>query len=134
MITLHSHAKCHECGYRLKGLSTTRCPECGRTFDPADSTTYDVEEEQSNLAKVLRHWLLFLIVALLVSNLVHLISMIRSNYSGDKFGNIIISLTLLFNYLAFSCKQKGVWSVVLQWLAWTWLAVTCGYVFFMLKR
>jgi len=93
-----------------------------------------VEEEQSNLAKVLRHWLLFLIVALLVSNLVHLISMIRSNYSGDKFGNIIISLTLLFNYLAFSCKQKGVWSVVLQWLAWTWLAVTCGYVFFMLKR
>ncbi len=27
---------CIQCGYSLHGLSDERCPECGKTFDPAD--------------------------------------------------------------------------------------------------
>ena len=30
--------KCPKCGYQLIGLTTTRCPECGRSFDPAQLT------------------------------------------------------------------------------------------------
>ncbi len=39
------------CGYDLRGLpaSTTRCPECGRPFDPADPKTYR--------SRPLRRWL-----------------------------------------------------------------------------
>ncbi len=39
------------CGYNLRGLpaSTTRCPECGWPFDPADPTTYR--------SRPLRRWL-----------------------------------------------------------------------------
>jgi hypothetical protein len=27
---------CRQCGYDLTGLTENRCPECGRTFDPAE--------------------------------------------------------------------------------------------------
>jgi hypothetical protein len=33
-------AICLGCGYRLRGLSVGRCPECGREFDPGASTTF----------------------------------------------------------------------------------------------
>ena len=32
--------QCQKCGYSLRGLTTPRCPECGKAFDPADSHTY----------------------------------------------------------------------------------------------
>ncbi|HWB20369.1 MAG TPA: zinc ribbon domain-containing protein [Phycisphaerales bacterium] len=32
---------CLNCGHSLKGLSSTKCPECGREFDPHDARTTD---------------------------------------------------------------------------------------------
>ena len=32
-------ARCQACRYPLRGLSSQRCPECGRAFDPADPST-----------------------------------------------------------------------------------------------
>ena len=32
---LPEHARCGQCGYRLRGLREPRCPECGTAFDPA---------------------------------------------------------------------------------------------------
>jgi hypothetical protein len=32
--------RCLGCGYILEYLPELRCPECGRSFDPADATTY----------------------------------------------------------------------------------------------
>ena len=37
---------CLKCGYVLAGISTNRCPECGRPFDPADSRTFFVPLQQ----------------------------------------------------------------------------------------
>lgn len=39
-VDLH-HMNCLTCEYRLAGLDSDRCPECGRRFDPADSSTFD---------------------------------------------------------------------------------------------
>jgi len=33
-------ATCLQCGYSLRGLVETRCPECGCVFDPSDSSTF----------------------------------------------------------------------------------------------
>jgi hypothetical protein len=33
---------CKQCGYALNGLSENRCPECGREFDPNDSSTFSI--------------------------------------------------------------------------------------------
>src|SRR5678810_907663 len=32
-------ALCLKCNYSLRGLTSHRCPECGREFDPRDPTT-----------------------------------------------------------------------------------------------
>lgn len=32
--------RCLACGYLLEFLSASRCPECGRVFDPGDPATY----------------------------------------------------------------------------------------------
>ncbi len=41
VVEIPSTAVCLGCGYALRGLPEAVCPECGRAFDPADSTTYD---------------------------------------------------------------------------------------------
>src|SRR4051794_35464190 len=33
---------CFGCGYALRGLTSDRCPECGRGFDPADPRTMNL--------------------------------------------------------------------------------------------
>jgi len=35
--------RCKRCGYELQGLRDDRCPECGRSFDPDDSSSYLVK-------------------------------------------------------------------------------------------
>lgn len=47
LMLMHFHRKrikliergfCAACGYDLRGLSQTRCPECASPFDPAEIT------------------------------------------------------------------------------------------------
>lgn len=38
--------QCLTCGYILLGLSVPICPECGRSFDPGDPTTFDVSPKR----------------------------------------------------------------------------------------
>jgi hypothetical protein len=48
-------AVCIQCGYRLIGLPQSRCPECGRGFDPDDRGTYHVPgDARSTLVATLR--------------------------------------------------------------------------------
>ena len=35
--------RCLKCGYVLVGLSGSKCPECGRAFDPNNSATFATE-------------------------------------------------------------------------------------------
>lgn len=34
IISLPEDARCHRCGYLLRGLTIARCPECGKSFEP----------------------------------------------------------------------------------------------------
>jgi hypothetical protein len=42
MTTNDQRGLCIDCNYPLHGLDSTRCPECGRPFDPADPNTMSV--------------------------------------------------------------------------------------------
>lgn len=48
---------CLDCRYCLYGLREHRCPECGRGFDPEDSTTYSatVKKKRSRVAVALMY-------------------------------------------------------------------------------
>ncbi len=43
-------ARCLGCGYALRELTSSRCPECGRSFDPADAATMRLVRAPSRVA------------------------------------------------------------------------------------
>lgn len=51
MHPIPDEARCLGCGYALRDLTTSRCPECGRAFDPADTRTMRTERSPSVLAE-----------------------------------------------------------------------------------
>jgi hypothetical protein len=44
---------CRGCGYALQGLSSNRCPECGRTFDPNDPKTMHIGRRAGRIGLLL---------------------------------------------------------------------------------
>ena len=57
---------CWECGYSLRGLTTPRCPECGRPFDPNDATTMNMGISVGPVKRFLMRppgWPLYLLTA-----------------------------------------------------------------------
>ena len=54
-----------------------------------------------------KHGFLVLIICLVGTNLVHLVDMIRTDYPYEKYVNIVVSLMLLLNHIAFSYTTKG---------------------------
>lgn len=53
--------RCLFCRYPLEGLSSNRCPECGREFDPHDPATFDPTAAPSVLGShVFWRWALVL--------------------------------------------------------------------------
>lgn len=42
---------CWQCGYELTGLTTPRCPECGRPFDPSDPKTMNLGRPMGRIAR-----------------------------------------------------------------------------------
>lgn len=44
-------ATCLQCGYPLRGLSTSRCPECGRAFDPLRPETFRRPDDPGTIRK-----------------------------------------------------------------------------------
>lgn len=41
MDFINQNATCLDCGYRLAGLESRNCPECGRHIDPLNATTFN---------------------------------------------------------------------------------------------
>ena len=66
---LTGHRYCLRCWYILDGLHSSRCPECGRAFDAADSRTYARQPRRqyqfSRTFPVLLYAALFLVVELI---------------------------------------------------------------------
>lgn len=57
-------SQCLTCGYLLRGLDESVCPECARAFDPEDQTTYNVEPRRRRRRRIKR-----LIIALVAAGL-----------------------------------------------------------------
>ena len=45
---------CLRCYYDLRGLPECRCPECGKTFDSQDPTTYSKTPDRERLKNLIR--------------------------------------------------------------------------------
>ena len=56
---------CRGCGYQLNGLTTPRCPECGRPFDPANRRTWRAKPKRRGVW-VSARWVLLATMVLFV--------------------------------------------------------------------
>ncbi len=126
--------RCLACGYILEHLTEPRCPECGRPFDPHDSTTYRCLRDPSAevwlaaLALAITASMLAiavdsrfdspgvgfaLVVAGIAANIVvlvrSLIALLKSPLKTRFRGGWIAALTISLLYLI-SCL--GIWSVL----------------------
>lgn len=64
--------ECLGCGYDLRGLGETRCPECGRAFDPRVRATYGPGDSARRDRRLVRWGVVAAIWPLVAVGLVHL--------------------------------------------------------------
>ncbi len=76
-----------------------------------------------------RYGFLVVILCLLGEGTVRLVNNLRSGYSGEKYGNMVVLLMLLFNHLAYFWATSGLWSKIMKRIAWAWLIIGCIYIF-----
>jgi hypothetical protein len=66
------------------------------------------------------------ILVMLVANVAILVT--DGAYGYRKYTNIVVSLMLLFNHVAFQYKLPGLFSPLAKLLAWTWLSIGLVYI------
>jgi hypothetical protein len=49
-LQIPDNARCLGCGYLLRGLTTPRCPECGRAFNPGDRSSMAIGSPMGKFA------------------------------------------------------------------------------------
>jgi hypothetical protein len=110
---LPDHARCAACGYELRGLTQSRCPECGKAFDPSNQDTFrqpgDVPRQVRRLLwrsrAVLRwpplHWVLLAVIA---TALVALMSLRGLRFWDNLIWHGVLSFGLGW----------GLWAVILH--------------------
>jgi hypothetical protein len=72
------------------------------------------------------HLFLVLILCLVSINLFLLVR--HGDYRYDRYGNLVVSLMLLFNHIAFLYTKTGWQSKVMKGVAWAWLAFGIVYI------
>ena len=85
--------------------------------------------EKCQVSLVWKHGFLVFIICLVVFNLVLLIRMIKTDYQYEKYVNVIVSLMLLFNHIAFSYNIKGVVGWIMKIVASALLIFGSIYIF-----
>jgi predicted RNA-binding Zn-ribbon protein involved in translation (DUF1610 family) len=95
MVMMVDHARCWTCGYQLRGLEGSQCPECGRAFDAADVSTFDHRSPIELKRRRIRIGILILI-AILLAVAVFPREMIRGK-------------------LTFACRKCGVEQITQRW-------------------
>jgi hypothetical protein len=76
-----------------------------------------------------KHGFLVVLLCLLAANIVNLTKNLKSGYSGEKYSNMVVALTLLFNYVASFYATSGVWSKIMKTIAVAWLIFGGIYIF-----
>lgn len=65
-VELPEEARCLGCGYLLRGLERPLCPECGREFDPGDTSTFDTDPPRRRRRKRIKRVVVVLTVVALI--------------------------------------------------------------------
>jgi hypothetical protein len=99
--------RCLSCKYDLSNLAEHRCPECGRVFDPADSSTFlQLGCFEPRLVHFLASFAVFYLLWIAAIFIVRIPSPEPTQLSFALTG------ALPYTFVTFP------WGVVLMWLYW----------------
>ncbi len=90
--------------------------------------------EKTGFSRVTGHMFLVFILCLLAFTVGHLVYEIRTEYSGEKYANVVVVLMLLFNHIAFQYTTTGWPSKVMKTLVFCWLAFGMIYIMHIVRR
>lgn len=124
--------RCRRCYYILEGLPESRCPECGQTFDPADSITWTT--------KTPFIWWDFWLPGILLAIVVGIISVvILLPLYGYGWAAAVVTPLCIGAIVGYSCRVRtffivllsmvGVFAVLLGLSSANVLGVLCGLVY-----
>ncbi len=104
---LPSEAACVSCGYRLRGLSSFVCPECGQAFDPSDPRTF-AEDWRLRVHRWLKppSPLHLLAVSTITIGGVYALSFPLGLCIVDFYGGYLLLGLVLISVVAFDYAQK----------------------------
>ena len=74
-----------------------------------------------------KYGFLLLIICLLVWNVTALLEQRNSDYI--QYGNLMVTLALLFNHIAYQLTKRGWLSRVMKTIAWIWIVFVLAYIF-----
>jgi ribosomal protein L37E len=66
-MAMESEIRCRSCGYQLRGLTQSVCPECGRAFDLADPQTFESRPPEWRRRRKIRRAVALLALILIVA-------------------------------------------------------------------
>lgn len=102
---------CLRCGYRLNHLTSPRCPECGKEFDPNDTDSFAINTEIVGygefivaLVGILTLWAPPMSILLLGAAFASSLSLVRSRYNpttGWLIASLFVSAVGLILAVAF---------------------------------
>lgn len=86
--------------------------------------------EPPKMVRPVFRWVMLAIILLLLVIHIRWRLTLPPGYRGDRNGNGVIVLAILFNHLAFQFRWPRSVTAVLRVLMWSWLAFTLFYVFY----
>ena len=123
---------CLACNYPLQGLTSTRCPECGRPFDPADPKTMNLGRPLGGFARRLLQPIGLPTLLLAAAALLGVAWVTRWPGNRPKFSlvdhreamRVIVSQSPIERWKAlFPADRIFTAAVAAAWLAMIWLAL-----------
>jgi hypothetical protein len=115
---------CIDCNYPLQGLTSNRCPECGRAFDPADPKSISARPVGPLARFLLRPpGRIVFVVAILAS--LSLFSISGSPVAWPLFSTIEFRLLRAFSH---DPLLRDEWRQLATWKEWLYLISACMWL------
>lgn len=99
-------------------------PDLPESFEKAAAKTGLLRKILPNALR--KHGMLGIILCLLVLSVLHLLK--YRDFAYDEYGNLVVVLMLLFNYIAHNFTKTGWKGRVMKTVAWTWMILGFLYV------
>lgn len=109
--------RCRRCRYPLQSVTTRRCPECGRPFDPDDPSTYRPDVDRPRHPSILKIMAVIVLWQMAASLIV----------AAGIFHDVFALLGIPWNAV-------GTWAVIATIAGWVYIELPLAVIVLLMVR